>query len=82
MSFKIGHLCVEASLAISNRYEGSPTEAASTKQSVLNSDSIHRQRLGFRSTHAQVRVFVGNHASWIPDQSRCPNTVSDCSIVM
>ena len=30
----------------------------------------------------QVRVFVCNHAGWIPDQCWCPNTVSDCSIVM
>ena len=69
MSFKIGHHCVEASPAISTRYAGSRTEAASAKQSVLNSDSVHRQRLGWRSTHAQVRVFVGNHAGWILDQS-------------
>ena len=33
MSFKIGHHCVEASLAISTRYAGSRTEAASAKQS-------------------------------------------------
>ena len=79
---KRGHHCVEASLAISARYAGSRTEAASAKQSVLNSDSVHRQRLGWRSTHAQVRVFVGTHAGWIPDQCRCPNTVSDCAIVM
>ena len=72
---KIGHHCVEASPAISARYAGSRTEAASAKQSVLNSDSVHRQRLGWRSTHAQVRVFVGNHAGWIPDQCRCPDTV-------
>ena len=39
----------------------SRTEAANAKQSVLNSDSVH-------STHAQVRVFVGNHVGWIPDQ--------------
>ena len=77
-SFKIGHHCVEASLAISARYAGSRTETASAKQSVLNSDSVHRQRLGWRSTHAQVRVFVGNHAGWIPAQCPCPNTVSDC----
>ena len=63
-------------------YAGFRTEAVSTKQSVLNPDSVHRQRLGWRSTHAQVRVFVGNHAGWIPHQCRCPNTVSDCSIVM
>ena len=25
---------------------------------------------------AQVRVFVGDHAGWILDQCRCPNTVS------
>ena len=68
--------------AISAWYAGSRTETASAKQSKLNSDSVHRQRLGWRSTHAQVRVFVGNHAGWIPDQCRCPNTVSDCSIVM
>ena len=49
---------------------------------VLNSDSVHRQRLGWRWTHSQVRVFVGNHAGWILDQCRCPNRVSDCSIVM
>ena len=30
------------------------------KQSVLNSDSVHRQRFCWRSTHAQVRVFVVN----------------------
>ena len=82
MSFKIGHHCVEASLVISARYAGSRTEAASAKQSGLNSDSVHRQRLGWRSTHAQVRVLVGNRAGWIPDQCRCPNTVCDCSIVM
>ena len=81
-SFIIGHHCVEASLAISAGYEGSWTEAACEKQSVLHSDSVHGQRLGRRSTHAQVRVFVGNHAGWIPDQCQCPNTVSDCSIVM
>ena len=81
-TFKIGHHCVEASLAISAGYAGSRTEAASAKQSVLNSDSVHRQRLGWRSTHAQVRVFVGNHAGWIPGQCQCPNTVSNCSMVM
>ena len=57
-SSKIGHHCVEASPAISARYAGSRTDAASAKQSVLNSDSVHRQRLGWRSTHAQVGVFV------------------------
>ena len=81
-SFKIGHHCAEASPAISARYAGSRSETASAKQSVLNSDSVHRQRLGWRSTHARVRVFVGDHAGWILDQCRCPNTVSDCSIVM
>ena len=79
---QFGHHCVEASPATSARYSGSRTEAASAKQSVLNSDSVHRQRLGWRSTHAQVRVFVRNHAGWIADQCRRPNTVSDCSIVM
>ena len=38
MSFKIGHHCVEASPAISARYAGSRTEAASARQSVLNYD--------------------------------------------
>ena len=38
MCFKIGHHCVEASLAISKRYAGSRTEDASAKQSVLNSE--------------------------------------------
>ena len=38
MSLKIGHHCFEASLAISARYAGSRTEAASAKQSVLNPD--------------------------------------------
>ena len=71
-SDKVGHHCVEASAAISARYAGSGTEAASAKQSVLNSDSVHRQRLGWRSTLAQVRVFVGDHAGWIFDQCRCP----------
>ena len=66
---KSGHQCVEASPAVSARYAGSRTEAASAKQSVLNSDSVHRQRLGWTSTHAQVRVFVGNHAGWILTQS-------------
>ena len=81
-TLKVGHHCVEASPAIAARYAGSRTEAASAKQSVLSTDSAHRKRLGWRSTHAQVRVFVGNHAGWILDQCRCPNTVSDCSIVM
>ena len=81
-TFKVGHNCVEASLAISVRYDGFWFEAASAKQSVLNYESVHRQRLGWRSTHAQLRIFVGNHAGWIPDQCRCPNTVSDCSIIL
>ena len=46
-SFKIGHHCVEASPAIFARYAGSRTETVSAKQSVLNSDSVHRQRLGW-----------------------------------
>ena len=69
-------------LARSARYAGSRTDAASAKQSVLNFDSVHRQRLGWRSNHAQVRVSVGNHAGWILDQCRCPKTVSNCSIIM
>ena len=68
--------------AISARYAGFRTEAANAKQSVLNFDSIHRQRLGWRSNHAQVRVFMGNHAGCILDQCWCPKTVSDCSIIM
>ena len=48
-SIKIGHHCVEASPAISARFAGSRTEAASAKQSVLAYDSVHRQRLGWRS---------------------------------
>ena len=48
--FKIGHHCVEASPAISARYAGARTGAASAKQSVLNSDIVHRQRLGWRSS--------------------------------
>ena len=47
------------------------SRTASAEQSVLNSDSVHRQRLGWRSTHAQVRVFVGNHAGLILAQCRC-----------
>ena len=71
-SFKVGHHCVEASPLISARYAGSRTEAASSKQSVLNSDSVHRHRFCWRSTHAQVRVFVGDHAGRILAQCRCP----------
>ena len=49
---------------------------------VLDSDRVDRQRLGWRSTHAHVRVFVGNHAGWILAQHQCSNTVGDCSTIM
>ena len=42
------------------RNAGSRTEAASTKQSVLSSDCVHRQRLGWRSTHARKSM-----SSWV-----------------
>ena len=52
------------------------SQKKSTKQSVLNPDRVHQQRLGWRSTHTQVRVFVGDHAGWILAQCRCPRTQS------
>ena len=67
-TFKIRHHCVETSLAMSVGYDGSRDEAASTKQSVHNADSVFRHRLGRRQTFAQVRVFVGNYAGWILTQ--------------
>ena len=39
--------------------------------------SVHRQRLGGRQTHGQVRASVGDHAGWILAQCRCMNTVGD-----
>ena len=45
-SFKIGHHYVKASPAISARCARSRTETASTKQSVLNSDSVHPTAIG------------------------------------
>ena len=47
------------------------TERGSTLTVFTDSD------WGWRSTHAQVRVFVGSQAGWILEQCRCPNTVSD-----
>ena len=69
-------------IARSAGYDGYLTEATSAKQSVLNPGSVHRQQLGWRSSHTQVRVFVGDHAGWILAQCQCPNTVGDCSIIM
>ena len=41
-TFKIRPHCVETSFAISVWYDGLRAEAVSTKQSVLNADSVHR----------------------------------------
>ena len=76
---EIGHHCVETSLAISAGYDGFRTEATSTKQSVLNPDSVHRQRLGWRSTHTQVGVFVGDHAGCILAQARTQSVIAQSS---
>ena len=46
------------------------TEATSTKQSVLNPDSVHRQRLGWRSTNTQVRVWMDSCSVPVPGYSR------------
>ena len=69
------HHCIETSLAISVRYDGFRAEAASTKQSVHNADSVYRQRLGGRQTHAQVRVFVGDYAGWLLAQRWCSKNI-------
>ena len=74
-TFNIRHHCVETSLAICRRYDGFRAEAARACTT-----SVHRQRLGGRQTHAQVRVFVV--AGRIPDQRRCSNTVGGLSIIM
>ena len=58
-SFKVGYHCVEASPAISSRCEGSRTEATSAQQSVLNSDSVHRQRwAGDRPTRKSMSSWI------------------------
>ena len=44
---------------------GFQAEAASANQSVVDADSVHRQRLVGRSTHAKVSVFVGHHAGFL-----------------
>ena len=40
--FKVRHHCVETSAAISVWYDGFRAEATSTKQSLLDADSVHR----------------------------------------
>ena len=75
-TFKVGRHCVAASLAISARYAGSRTEAASAKQCSPTAIGLEID------PHASPVSFVGNHAGWILDQCWCPNTVRDCSIVM
>ena len=80
-AFQVWHHRVETSLAVPARHDGSCTEAASAKQSLLNAHSFRRQRLGWRSTHAQVRIFVGDHAGWFLTQRWCTNTVGGCSVL-
>ena len=41
-SFKVRHPCVETSVAISAWYDGFRAQATSTKQSLLNADSVRR----------------------------------------
>ena len=43
---------------------------------------VFRQRLGRRQTHAQVRVFVGDHARWTLARRVCSSTVGDRSVMM
>ena len=43
--------------------------------------TAHRQRMGARPTHAQVRIFGRDYARWILAQ-RYSNTVGDCSIIL
>ena len=82
MSFKIGHHCFESFPVICARYARSRIEAASAKQSVLNSDSVTN------SDWAGDQPMRKSVSSWVIMldgfliQCWCPNTVSDCSIVM
>ena len=55
-----GRIVGKSQVFASLRNAGSRTEAASAKQSVLSSDCVHRQRLGWRSTHARKSM-----SSWV-----------------
>ena len=81
-AFQVGHHRVETSPAVPARNNGSWSEDASTEPSLLNAHSLCRQRVGWRPTHAQVRILVGDHAGWLPTRCQGANTVSGCSILL